>query len=205
MPEVAITDVDQSGDIGGNGVSRFHWKTVADAPITPDDCDTVIAALTTFYTAVKPDLPGWISYRIQADTRVIDEASGELVRMSSGSGVPPLMTGGAGANATPAGVGVRLNWVTGHVLNKRLMRGATFLVPLAQGAWGPSGSIASASQSRILTAALKLIDDLQVGGTPMQVYHRPAKGATTGGVAAQIDVVKVGTTPASLRTRRVLA
>jgi hypothetical protein len=196
------SQVDQAGDIGGNGLSLFHWKTFGDAPVTQADVQSFHTALHAMYTALASRLPANMTWSILPEVKVFDSSSGALTSLTSEGVAQPTITGSSSDTGYPAGVGGRLNWYTNSIVNNRVLRGATFIIPLAPSDWTPSGSIGGPTQSALIGAGSGLISASAQGGVPFCVWHRPKKGQTSGGVLGQVYTVTVGTTPASLRSRR---
>jgi len=204
MPTFQESSVDQAGDIGGNGIARWHWAVSGGAPVTPELVDSFHALLHTFYTVMAQHTAPTITFAIQAAVRIRDEGSGDLVGMTEANGSSPVIKGLGISGPYPAGVGGRVNWMTGTVVGRRMLRGATFLIPADSGSYTSNGSLSATYQVNLLDSALALIDGSQSDGVPLNVYHRPLKGTNSGGILGQVSGATVGTTPASLRSRRVL-
>lgn len=201
--QVATTSVDQNGDIGGEGVSRWHWVGQEGADIQPADVDTVAGLIHAFYTSIAQYLPPNLTYAIEPEVPVVDESSGKLVNLVSGSTVQSAIHGSSTGTQYPAGTGSRINWQTGLVVNGRRLRGAVYIVPLGDNAYSSQGAIQTPVQQALINAARTYNLGVQAAGCAQIVYHRPKKGETTGGVAALVNAWTVGSTPASLRSRRV--
>lgn len=199
--DVGVTSVDQAGDIGGNGVSRFHWVGREGVPIDDTDVSAVSAALHSFYTAICANLAAHsITYAVQPETLILDDSTGKLTGAIQGQGLAPIPSLGA-AQGYSAGAGARINWLTGVVVNHRRVRGATFIVPIQSSSFTQQGALSGVAQQELIAAAGNLNGALQTAGCNLIAYHRPAKGATTGGVAALVSAWTVGTRPAMLRSR----
>lgn len=204
MPnQIAVSAVDQAGDIGGNGISRFYWIIgSANTDILPSHVDEVHNAIRAFYAELASLLPPSMSYTIQPDVNVIDLQSGQLVTVVAGGVAQPAVHGLAPTGPYPAGVGARINWVTTTVLNGRRVRGAVFIAPLSSQAYEADGAILGTAQQLLVSSAGTLVLAIEGLGGNLSVYHRPPKGEITG-MICPIHAWKVGTTPASLRSRRV--
>jgi hypothetical protein len=197
------SSVDQAGDIGGNGISRFHWVPGDGITVDSELVDGVHDAIHQFYSGLALHLPSSMSYAIQPEVKELDAESGKLLGLVAAGATLADIHGLATANTYPAGVGTRVRWLTGQIVFGRRLSGSLFLVPLASNAYTSAGSLDGAIQGAILASADTLVGNLQGLSCSMIVFHRPPKGATTGGVIAVVQAQSVGTAPASLRSRRV--
>lgn len=195
--------VDQAGDIGGNGLSRFNFVGADGVTLTSDDVNGAATAVHDFYTAIKPDLPPSISYAVQPEVLAIDTDTGELQSIMAVDTALSTITGSSGNTAYPAGVGIRVNWQTGNVVKGRRLKGALYLVPLGGSAWQPNGSLNPNVQAALIAAVGNLAGAITTTAGSLVVVHKPAKGTKTGGLVGQVVAWTIGTTPASLRSRRV--
>ena len=201
MVQVGESSIDQAGDIGGEGVSRFHWVGPEGLDIAPADVTAVHTALHAFYAVVAQNAAHSITYAIQPEARILDEQTGELVAAVNQEGTLADIPSLGVATGYPAGAGARINWHTGVVVGGRRIRGATFLVPLQAAAFTQQGSLSGNVQQGLIAAAATLNGALQSAGCNLIVYRRPPKGATTGGVAALTQAWTIGSRPAMLRSR----
>jgi hypothetical protein len=93
-------------------------------------------------------------------------------------------------------------WHTTTVHGRRLVRGAVYLTPFVQSAYGTTDGLAAATITKVQNAATALVTACVAANVIPVVYHRPAKGTFTGGVAAQITGASCTAQPGSLRSRR---
>jgi len=200
---VSVFQVNSTADIGSIGMSRFHLQNATDptSPIPNGVANGVAAAIAALYTALKAFLPTAMAYSVQSTQNIQDVVSGLVQGSFSYPTVPPPVTG-TGVGSYAGGTGARGYWHTATVINRRVARGATFFTPFVAAAWGTTGGISSSNQLVVSNAMSAYITAaVAAGGIPV-VYHRPAKGTTTGGVAAVITGASCGPQPGSLRSRR---
>lgn len=201
MPVVAVVAANVVGDIGGQGISRFHVKNTGGTTFSVTDCNAAGAAVRAWYNAMVAYIPSAIQWITQGQVTMIDEESAELqgyVQM----GVTPAGVTGSGLGAYPAGNGLRVDWLTSTVRNRRLMRAGNFMVPLSSQGFTTGGQITAGAQIAQINANAALLASLTTASLALVAYHRPAKGTFVGGLAAPVTASKVPVTPASLRSRR---
>lgn len=175
-----------NGAVVGGGVSTFY----TDDTISPDVSD-----LKTFFTALAPFLPPTCVITVPNNADTIDMNSGRLTGNLALTGGGTVT--GSGNSAYSAGVGAFINWNTAFVRNGRLLRGRTFICPLAQGLASTDGTLNDSLRGSLDTAALALISTAHY-----QIYHRPPKGTFAGGTAHVIVSAQTVDRVTSLKTRR---
>lgn len=200
---VGEASVTQSGDVGGNGISRFYFQKVGGGSITAVEATAYLGHLNNFYLAINDRLPVGMLYQTQQEVRLQDAETGALLGFVLGSTSYVPVGGTVAAFGYPGGTGARIQWVTSSVVGRRLLRGATFIVPLAAATYSTTGFINSAVSAHLQSASFAMVTACLADGLQPVVYHRPAKGATSGGFAGAITATLCGQTPASLRSRRL--
>lgn len=151
------------GGVQGLAANVLHFAADTSVP----DPAAVLAA----YAGVAALFPTGVVITVPNGGDVIEDTTGELVDVWSGTGGG--QTGGSSAGARASGVGACVTWLTGGIINGRRLRGRTFLVPLTSGAWDTDGTF----QGSTLGLLDDWADDMQASG-PLAVWHRPT---TTGG------------------------
>jgi hypothetical protein len=201
---VSTFQVNSTADIGSIGMSRFHLQNGTDptSPIPNGVANGVAAAIAALYTAIKAFFPTTMSYQVQSTQSIMDVASG-LVQGSFSYPTVPGAVVGTGVGTYAGGNGARGYWHTATVINRRVCRGATYFTPFVQAAWSTTGGLTGANSLAITNAMSAYITAAVAAGAIPVVYHRPLKGATTGGIAAPITGASCGVQPGSLRSRRV--
>lgn len=197
---VAEVAVHVTGDIGGSGISRYRF-TRNDAGITTvADCNAAGAAIRALYNAVT-DWPTGVTWAVSPNVELFDVGSA-LVQGSLTMTTPPANVIGSGGTSWAAGIGARINWKTGTISGRRLLRGATFMIPLAPSAFGASGAIAGSKVTILQNAATAYIAAMNTANLQPVVWHRPLKGVTSGGTMGPVTASLVTSTPSGLRSRR---
>jgi len=190
-----------TGDIGGTGITRFRWALVGFGAPSAADCSSALSNQHTLLSGFSSAIPAAVTWTPQAEHRALDPGSGLVNSFINASAVPAAITG-SNSSDYAAGIGARIQWRTSTVLNRRLMKSASFIVPLAGSAFTLDGSIAPAISGAGTTLADAYLTAMQGNGLAAVAWHRPAKGTTSGGEAAAITSGTVGPTPSGLRSRR---
>jgi hypothetical protein len=188
------------GDIGGVGVSRWRFIRNDAGVTTVADCNAAGAAVKAFYSSAQ-NYPSAITFAVQATVEMFDIGSGLVQGSLVMTTVPAVVPGGAGG-AYAAGTGLRINWKTSQIVGRRLLRGATFLVPTGSTAFASNGAVATTYQATVQSAATAYVAAMQTANLVPVVWHRPPVHTTSGGVVGVITGGTVSGTPAGLRSRR---
>lgn len=199
-PQTAEVKAYLQGDIGGKGVSRFRFLRNDGASFTVADCNAAGAAVRGMYNAISL-WPTALSISFEPAVEIFDTNSALVNGFITMTTVPGTVTGSQ-ASAYAAGVGARINWKTSTIVGRRLLRGATYMIPLASGAFSSSGAVSSAITSSLSSAGNAYLAAMAAANLVPVVWHRPSKGFTTGGLAGNITAVQVPSTPSGLRSRR---
>lgn len=198
---LAIATVDISSDIGGVGINRYYLNTGLTGPPTPTMLTGWAEAILFLYNAGAAVIPDSVTYTIQPVVKVVDDESGGLITELP-IPTPPAPIAGLGSSGYAAGSGIRLYWHTGTIANRRFIRGATYITPLASAAYDSNGGVSSTVVSTFVTAAASyIISATGTGGAPT-IWHRPPKKTTTGGISGTIISATATQQPGSLRSRR---
>lgn len=174
----------------GPGVSTFF--------VDPAVQEFSPAAFNTFFTAIQGKFPNVITWQIPNNGDSIEETTGALLGTWSAGSASTVNGTATGANFAE-GVGARIKWGTGTIVNKRRLHGSTFLVPLAASNFQSSGVLDPATATVFANAAAAL-RDAHAGA--LSVWHRPHKGGGTNGAHGPITTVTVPTSVSWLKTRR---
>lgn len=181
-----MTDLNQyrvawTGAAGLPGVSTFYNTGAVPGFLT---------ALRAFFEAVKTSIPNTITITYPSSGNVIDDTTGQVKAAWASTAPAPTVCSATGTYQAPTGACI--NWNTGLFVGGRRLRGKTFLVPLANGAFGSDGKLVPANVTAFTTAA----NTLASSATGFVVYSssKHVNGAVTTGYAAPISAV--------LRSRR---
>ena len=153
-------------------------------------------ALRTFFNDVRDQLPAGLSVAIQGTADVIDEGSGEILRVTDFT--PPSTAIGGDTGGYSAATGAVVNWNTNDYVRGRRVRGRTFLVPLSNGAFSADGDLTNNALTSLRTAASSLVTTTL--DHPLSVWSRPRSGA--GGSSHVVTGATVPDLGAVLRSRR---
>lgn len=198
--EVGVFSVVQTGDIGGQGVSRFCIMNATSTSMSNTELNAAAAAIAAIYTAMRTSLPTTMSFAVQNTCRIIESTTGALVAIQN---IPTVsvVTGNIGGSYV-AGTGARMYWHTNQVRNRRMIRGATYMTPLQNGCFTTSGALQGSTTGPLMTAGNAYILACEAATLQAMVLCRPTTKNATDGTAAPIVACSVSSTPASLRTRR---
>lgn len=192
--------VTQSGDIGGNGVSRFHILGDGTAQLTNTQLNAAATAITAFYSALHLLLPSAVLWQLATTSAVQTVETGALVAEQN-IPVVPAITAGLSASY-PGGTGARVYWHTNQVKNRRLIRGATFIAPLIGTQYANNGALITSCATTIQAAAQAYIAAVTAATLVPVIYARPPKTLPGSGLVGNVVASSVGVKPASLRSRR---
>lgn len=200
MPLVVIFSVQQSGDVGGLGVSKFAVQNGTGTSMSNTELNGVAAALGALYGTYSTYAPSSMSFSILNTANVVDEQTGALAMVQN---IPTVSvrTGSSAANYA-AGTGGRLYWHTTTVKNRRLVRGATFFTPITSGFMTAGGVITPAIVSALSGAGNTYIASISALTCVPMVWCRPKPKTAGNGLAAVISSASMQAKVASLRSRR---
>jgi len=173
-----------TGFIGGPGVSTMYFLDVA----------TAVASVHTFWTDILAKLPSDVHIQVENSGDIIDDATGDMTGAWSSDAVAVVNGTDSGEYAAPCGACV--NWLTEDIAAGRRLRGRTFVVPLAAGAFQADGSINNTFLALLQSSADALI---AAQSTSFVVWHR---GTGTDGSNGLITASKVNDRVAVLTSRR---
>jgi hypothetical protein len=200
MPLCVIFSVQQSGDVGGLGVSKFAVQNSAGTSMSNTELNGVAAALGGLYSTFKTYAPNNMSFAVLNTASVVDEQSGALAMVQN---IPTVSVQvGAASGNYAAGTGARLYWHTTTVKNRRLVRGATYLTPLQMGFLSSSGTVSPAIVSALTGAGTTYIGAITALTCIPGVWCRPKPKTAGNGLYAVISSASMQAKVASLRSRR---
>ncbi len=201
MGQVGEIQYHVQGDVGGIGVSRFRFVRQDAGNITGSDANAAAAAARGLFNALTAQTPAAVTWVCGAQVNIYDSASGLVQGPLVVTSLPGTVTGSASGNY-PAGMGIRVNWKTSTPVGRRLLRGATFIVPMASAAFTSTGAVSPAIVSSVNGAAAAYLTAMTTATLYPVVWHRPRKGQTSGGVTGIVFSGVASAVPAGLRTRR---
>lgn len=160
-----------------------------------DTPHTLREGVIAFVLAVKSAMPLDVNITVPSTGNIIQDTDGAVTGTWSDGADTTQFGSATGGYAGPAGACV--NWATGVIVGRRRLRGRTFLVPLAGGAYQSDGSIEPTTLANLRSAASGL-----AGIANMRIWHRPTKLNPTGGSSFLVTAGTVADRAAVLRSRR---
>jgi len=145
----------------------------------------ILAAVRTFLQANITNLYTGMIYRAQLNVDVLDGATGAVTNSWTGAD-PGNVTGtGTGDPLSPALAWI-IKWNSGTVINRRFVKGRTFLGIPSEGRSDSPGGIPSAAGAAVLQTAANNLITAFADGTQLVVWHRPTLANPSGGVDAPV-------------------
>lgn len=173
--------------IGAPGFTNLHWDGTGSTAVA--DADT-----KAFASSLQQRLPDGVIVQATGEVETIDEATGELVSVTSYA-QGTAVTGSQGGPYSSA-VGAVLSWSTAGIVAGRRVRGRTFIVPMSASQFDSSGTLSSGAQSALVASGQGLLSSLGVFG----IWSRPRGGLA--GSFHEATNVAVPDMTAVLRSRR---
>jgi hypothetical protein len=190
-----------NGDAGGQGISRMHFQRQDATSITVADCNAAMAAWAALWAALKTNVPAGITWTWQPNVLVIEHATAQVQALLTATTPPAPMVGTSASNYV-TGTGLRFDWLTQSIHNRRFLRGSNYMIPLGQGAFSTNGNVSSGVVTSATSAANTFLNALNTAQLELIAYHRPPKGTQAGGAAGLVSAVRVPSQPSGLRSRR---
>lgn len=181
-----------TGFPGAPGYSKFRFS----GALTAAEARTAADNVRTMFASIVPHLP--LAVHINAPTTGSHhEVNGDLIDEVNISPALAVVDGG-GSSGYSAASGAVINWNTGAVHQGHKVRGRTFLVPLAGGAYEADGTLSATPLGQIRAAASTL-----AGSSPKLVIlsHKGPLGGTSH-LEAEVQNATVPDKAAVLRSRR---
>ena len=152
-------------------------------------------AIFDAYAGLASSLPSGVTVTVPNSGDIIEDTTGELTGVWSSTGGNVVTGTAPGPRA--AGVGFCVGWATGGIVNGRKLRGRTFIVPIAGGAFDTDGTFQASALAQFKTFA----NELQASG-PLAVWHRPTTAGGSDGTSYGVVSNKVNDKTAWLSSRR---
>lgn len=188
-----------TGYSGAPGLSTFYFSGTDTSTFSATDAANARTAVETFFTAIRTKVATGITIASDGTCETIDPVSGAVVG-SVYPGAPIGISGGGGPSSAPLSAAACISWVTGVSVNRRILRGRTFLSPLVPATWLASGTLDPSAVTQFVNAANALIADTTC---QLVIWHRPnpLKSGNNGLVSPALTA-KMNATGAVLRSRR---
>jgi hypothetical protein len=179
-----------SGWQGAPGLSTFHFDGTGTPPL---------AAVSTFFNAIKTQIPSSVKFDIQNTGQTIDPVTGALVGSWSGPAQTQIAASGVGSSMVAQGAQVA--WKSDTIHGSRFLAGRSFFIPLTHSGLNADGTLTSACISVFQNAANAL-----VAGGLLVLWGRPREATPKlPALAGSQGLVRSATVPATvavLRSRR---
>lgn len=173
----------------GGGVSTFYSSNSAPG--------TILAAIRAWFLSFNGALPTGVSIVFPSSGETIDDTTGTINGVWTATA--PDVVVGQDADPYAAGVGMRVVWNTAGITRGRLVRGATYIVPLSADFYDTNGSIDGTLVSNMQTATDTLI---AADSGSLRVWSRPSTSGGSDGASHAITSATVVDAVSWLRTRR---
>jgi hypothetical protein len=184
------------GYTGSPGYTKLHFAPGSiDGPTTAE-VNAAAAAGRALLASSATAMPTGVAYSCQPGVQWFDDA-GTLQGERTITTLPTPVNG-TGAATYPGGCGAVIYWNTGAINGGHKVRGRTYLVPFATGAFSNDGTLAGA-----IVTALQTATNVFVGSNPP-----PAVNSRTLGKPGRVNATYAVSTgvvkdrSAFLRTRR---
>lgn len=185
-----------AGPGGLPGVHTTYWNGASSTPTTADATDCA-GRVRAFWDSFKVNVSGTVTVSCNQPADVLNPATGALEnQLSVGAPANVVCTG---SGELPKATMMLLRYNTGVVLNRRLIRGRSFIGPLGTGN-NTNGTVVPASQTALLTAAAFL--NTGATASKLVVWHRPTELLPASGVVAEVISYATNTEFSVLRSRR---
>jgi len=185
-----------TGWAGGPGFSNFYLGGNSDLTQLNAAADRI----SDFFSQLAPVLPNSISITVQPGVQRLASASGEVIDEIALTEVLLPQTGVGGADFS-APSGACIVWRSLNSVGGRVVKGKTFLVPLASAAYDTDGTLDASALGSIRAAIAQLMANQPPSADgKLVVWHRPVNGA--GGSEHTIVSGTVSDRAAILRSRR---
>lgn len=151
--------------------------------------------VAAFWDAIRDRIPNNCTLTVDGTADVIVAETGVLTGTAS-VGTTTNLTG-TDAGAFGVGVGARIRWETGAVVNGHRVVGTTFVVPMGTTAFSGDGYITDPVATDFQTAGAALIT---ASSGNLVVWTRPKGGAGSG--VSHVSACSVPREPSWLRSRK---
>lgn len=147
-----------SGFPGAPGVSTFYFLDVA----------TAVASLVTLFTALRPNCPTDVTWRVESAGDIIEDTTGVITGAWGADPVSDITGSASGTYSAPSGG--MIGWETATILDGRRLRGRTFIVPLAGSQYDSSGSLTADAYNGMGDSAIAFLVEQS---SSFVLWHRP--------------------------------
>lgn len=205
MANVWRIQAELSGWSGGPGINTFHFT--AD-PLENTNANDMADMLHTMYTELIAGLIAGVTVNIIPVVRRFDDATGELLDVSSLSSRAPIISPAATSSGNLSRATMaKLGFITDVILRNRVLRGGIYFGPINEVWLTEAGEIHPDTIAQIVDAFEGLIAPLEGAGLavwsqPREVIGDDGEPFDRPGKVGDVKSVLVASQPAVLRSRR---
>lgn len=184
-----------TGFVGSPGYTNLYFINPEEPTLAIRD--TTAGRVKAFFESVKLMLPSTVNVAFPSEMEELATDTGALQQTLPITAIANSVGTQVGKFSSPTGAVV--NWKTSLVVNGRLVRGRTFIVPLSVNAYDTDGTLATTDRNNLATAASALCSHQD--NLVLAIWHRPSPGGSDG-VAGQVASASVKDKAAVLTSRR---
>lgn len=177
---------------GQPGVSTLYFA----------ETQTDFTPVKTFFQVVTNHVPNGLRFKFPTTVDVLDETNGNIQTTQSATALTDVTSAVAAASHS-ATSGAIIRWITPDYVDGQHVVGRTYIVPLANGSYGTTGTVSTGTITAIQNAAITML-----GSVSMVVWTRPRAAKASPPVTARagsahpVSNCIVPTTAAVMRSRR---
>lgn len=183
----------QVGTSSNTGFSVHHGRSAA-LVTASEGAQDLANKVGAFWTALTSQMPEDVEISFPSEVLDINTSTGVLEDVLTVT--PPSAIQGVVTGTFAAPAGARVEWRTSAIVAGRRLRGRTYIVPIAGGAYDGNGTLDPASRTVMQEAADDYWDEGLFSDAVPTVWSR------THGVQADISQALVPDEAAILRSRR---
>jgi hypothetical protein len=175
--------------------------TVMNVDASALNAQNAVNAVRAFWSSFATAIPAAYTLTVDPTVELHDQATSNLTGTSTAA-TPPVSVAGTGASSWAAGVGGRMDWLTGSVVDGRRVRGRTFVIPLISTHYATDGTMQDASVTTFSGYGATLLSALTTASSPMVIWtqHKPGSGFSA---ATAVTSCRFADQVSVLRGRRV--
>lgn len=185
---------------GGPGVNTFHVSAGVPSPLDWEEtADQALTELQQGFETIVSCLVVGLNWRLSPDIDVLDVETGNIVDQISIQGAPRTGTGSDESNGAVRAQQAYLRFRTNEFVGGTRLAGGVYLGPVGGTQMDTTGAWKIPWLGVLEDAFEGLISNV---GPRLAVYHRPAKGAVSGGYYGDVTSIRAKKNPGLLRSRR---
>ena len=192
MATILRTRATLTGPAGLPGLSTFYWL---DPSPSDSNATAALAGVRAYFEAVKSLLATGVTVLYQQEVDVLNDATGGLVAQQTATAQTSTIA--TGTDEAPPATQLGLTLLTGTVVDGRILKGRTFLGPVAPACFTAAGVPTGTAKTALNAGGAAM---LAVSAVDLCVWSRPKGGS--GGIAVACSGVSAATQAWVLRSRR---